>query len=55
MGRVPASGKEVLMPENRILIVAAIVPVLVLLGLLYHLEQIFPPPFAVATAIGSSR
>jgi hypothetical protein len=41
------------MLENRILIVAAIVPVLVLLTLLYHLEYIVPPPFALATVIES--
>jgi hypothetical protein len=43
------------MLENRILIVAAIVPVLVLLTLLYHLEHIVPPPFALATAIEPIR
>jgi hypothetical protein len=43
------------MLENHLLIVAAIVPVLVLLALLYDLEQVFPPPFALATAIEPMR
>jgi hypothetical protein len=43
------------MLENRVLIVAAIVPLLVLLTLLYHFEHIFPPPFALTTAVEPLR